>query len=150
MTPDPRPAPEHWPWPRPCASAAIFRGPTVLLAERAYGPKVGYWSFPGGKVKMGETASQAALREIAEETRLQVNIEGLLDLHDIVQRDEAGRVKGHYSLSVFYGTWVAGEPKAETDISDARFVPLSDVGSYRLTDGAARLIQLAASRLGLA
>ncbi|MGE0627492.1 MAG: NUDIX hydrolase [Hyphomicrobiaceae bacterium] len=139
-----------WPWPRPAASAAIFRGGSVLLAERASGPKKGSWSLPGGKVKLGETAAAAALREVREETGLDIRLEGLVDLHDVIVRDDSGTVTLHYCLSVFYGIWLSGEPVAATDISDARFVPIPDIGTYPLTDGATRFIHEAAQRLGLA
>lgn len=141
---NPAPA-QHWP--QAAASAAIFRGGSVLLAERGRGPRRGSWSLPGGKIEPGETARQAALREIREETGLEVRIAGLLDVHDAIIRDEAGRLTAHYLLAVFYGVWLGGEPLAADDISDARFVPLAEVESYPLTPGAARLIAAASKRL---
>lgn len=144
------PAPSQPAWPRPAASAAIFRGGTVLLAERGGGPRRGYWSLPGGKVEPGERALAAAVREIREETGLEVAIAGLLDVHDVIIRGHGGGLEAHYVLSVYYGTCDTGEPVAATDISDARFVPLAEVARYRLTEGAHRLIQEAASRLGVA
>jgi 8-oxo-dGTP diphosphatase len=136
-------------WPRGAASAAIFRGGMVLLAERGQGPGKGTWSLPGGKIEAGETAAAAAVREIAEETGLAVDIAGLLDVHDVMIRDGAGVLTGQYLLAVYYGTSAQGTPVAATDISDARFVPLAEIGRYRLTHGAVRLIREASKRLNL-
>lgn len=137
-------------WPRAAASAAIFRGSTVLLAERGNGPRRGVWSLPGGKIEAGETSREAALREIREETGLEVDLAGLLDVHNAIIRDAAGNLEAHYLIAVYYGTCRTGHPVAATDISDARFVPLDEVASYRLTEGAARLIVEASRRLNLA
>ena len=50
-------------WPRCAASAAIFRGSTVLLVQRSKGALRGLWSLPGGHIEAGETARAAAVRE---------------------------------------------------------------------------------------
>lgn len=137
-------------WPRAAASAAIFRGDRVLIAERGGGPRKGYWSLPGGKIEPGETAADAARREIREETGLEVSLLGLLDVHDVIQNGSDGGVEHHFVICVFYGTCHEGEPQAATDISDARFVTLEELPAYRLTGGASRLILEAHRRLGLA
>ena len=136
-------------WPRAAASAAIFRGRSVLIAERGHGPRKGVWSLPGGKVEAGETAADAARREIAEETGLAVDLHGLLDVHDVIIKDRSGSLSAHYLLAVYFGTSATGEPKAASDISDARFVTLAEAATYRMTDGAMRLILEASKRLNL-
>ena len=141
--------PELVEWPRAAASAAIFRGARVLIAERGSGPMKGSWSLPGGKIEPGEKAAAAAIREIKEETNLDVELAGLLDLHEIIRADAAGVVRFHYIIAVHFGTSLTGEPRAATDISDARFVTLSELGKYRLTDGAVGYIHEAYRRLGL-
>ncbi len=140
----------HVPWPRAAASAAIFRGERVLIAERGGGPRKGYWSLPGGKIEPGETALAAATREIHEETGLVVSLAGLLDVHDAIRAGADGTIEHHYIICVYYGTCDVGEPRAATDISDARFVTLAELADYRLTDGAVSLIREAHRRLGLA
>ena len=42
----------------------------VLLIERGIEPYKGDWAFPGGFLKMDETAEQGAQRELFEETGL--------------------------------------------------------------------------------
>lgn len=122
-------------------SAAVLRGNTVLLVQRAKPLLRGIWSLPGGHLEPGERAIEGAAREVLEETGVTASLAGLLDMHDVILRDPAsGELKVHYMLAVYYGTWVAGEPKAGSDVSDARFVPMSEVGRYRLTEGAEGVI----------
>jgi ADP-ribose pyrophosphatase YjhB (NUDIX family) len=52
----------------------------VLLTRRSIDPGRGLWTFPGGFVDFGESASDAAIRETWEETGLKVELIGLLDV----------------------------------------------------------------------
>jgi ADP-ribose pyrophosphatase YjhB (NUDIX family) len=130
-------------WPRPAASAIIFRGASVLIVERGKGAMPGTWSLPGGHIEPGEKARDAAARELFEETGLAVTLVGLVDVHDAIFRDGEGKLRAHYVLSVFWGRSEEGEPVAATDVRDARFVPVSEVDGYRMTPGAQDIIRRA-------
>lgn len=130
-------------WPRPAASAAIFRGDTVLIVERGKGAMPGTWSLPGGHVEPGETARATAVREIGEETGLAVTIHGLVDVHDAIIRNREGTLTAHYVLSVFWGRSEEGMPVAATDVLQARFVTLAEIDGYRMTPGAQAIIRRA-------
>lgn len=134
-------------WPRCGASAAVFRDGAVLLIERAKGALKGRWSLPGGHIEPGETAHAAAAREVLEETGVRADIVGLLDVHDVILRREDGTLLAHYLIAVFHGRWRSGEPSAGSDAAATRFVPVGDIDSYPLTDGAASLIRRAWARL---
>lgn len=131
-------------WPRCGASAAIFRGGEVLLIQRGKGAFTGLWSFPGGHVEPGETAREAARREVMEETGIDATIRGVLDIHDVILRDAARVLKTHYVISVFWGTWNAGEPVAASDSRAAAFFPLDRIGGVPMTDGMAGFVSRAA------
>ena len=131
-------------WPRCGASAAIFRGAEVLLVQRSKGAFEGLWSLPGGHIEPGETAQDAALREVREETGVAAQILGLLDVHDVIARSPDGGLVSHYVLAVYWGRWLSGEAKAASDSRDARFFALDDVDQLPLTRGAAALIARAA------
>jgi len=135
------------PWPRCAASAAIFRGDRVLLVERGSGALKGLWSLPGGHIEPGERAAAAARREVLEEARIEADIAGLLDIHDVVLRDASSHLLAHYLIAVFFGRWLAGEPVAGGDAASARFLALGDLADYPLTEGAASLILRAWKRL---
>ena len=130
-------------WPRCGASAAVFRDGAVLLIERAKGALKGRWSLPGGHVEPGEPARAAAVREVREETGVEADIQGLLDIHDVILRGPDGTLRAHYLITVFCGRWRAGEPSAGSDASAARFVRIGDIEGYPLTEGAAALIHRA-------
>ena len=130
-------------WPRPAASAVIFRGDTVLIVERGKGALPGTWSLPGGHIEPGETARDAAAREVGEETGLVVTLAGLVDVHDAIFRDGDGTLRAHYVLAVFRGDSLDGEPVAATDVRDARFVPLAEIDGFRMTPGAQGVIRRA-------
>ena len=64
----------------------------VLLVRRGGEPYKGQWAFPGGFLKMDETAEQGALRELREETGLQPSAIGQLGVFSDVHRDPRERV----------------------------------------------------------
>lgn len=87
------------------ALALVERQGRWLVSRRAPGRIfAGRWEFPGGKIELGETPDQAAVREVLEETGLQVTPVGRLEpviaehdgqnvvLHLICCRDQGGSV----------------------------------------------------------
>jgi 8-oxo-dGTP diphosphatase len=144
------PTPRTSTWPRCGASAAIFRRGEVLLVERGAGALKGLWSLPGGHIEAGEAARAAALREVREETGVEAEIAGLLDVHEVVRRSETGLLLAHYLLVVWYGRWTAGEPAAAADAAAARFVAIDAVDRLPMTEGASALIRRAWNMLQVA
>jgi len=112
--------------PRAAASACIFRGDAVLLVQRGKAPNLGRWSLPGGSIEPGESAIDAATREVAEETGIIVALTGVVDVNDVICRNETGTLTHHYVVTVFAG-FGTGEPSAASDAMTAAFVPLQNV-----------------------
>lgn len=129
------------------ASAVIFDRGSVLLVKRGRAPAEGFWSFPGGHICAGESAQEAARREVREETGLDVELAGSIGQRDI----ESTGAKGErlaYRLNVFTGVAAPGSiPQAASDAAEAKFVPLDELGQYRLTAGAEDIIRSAWSFL---
>ena len=126
---------------RPAAAAGVvcLRGAEVLLIRRGKPPRLGEWSLPGGRVEWGERAADAALRELAEETGVQAELLGLIDVVDGLFGDSH-----HYLLVDYAARWTAGEPRAGDDAADARFHPLANVAGLGLWSETVRIIEAAA------
>ena len=128
------------------ASIAVFKGDTVLLVERARAPFRGLWSLPGGSIEPGESASEAALRELKEESGTTAKIEGVVENVELAVTDEDGRPLT-WRLAMFYGRYAGGSLQPGSDASDANWVAIADLEKLSLTEGTASLIRLAARRI---
>ena len=83
-------------YPRPAVTAdciVITRDsePKVLLIQRGGEPFKGGWAFPGGFMNMDETTEQCAIRELKEETGLQISNIQQIGAYSKVDRDPRGR-----------------------------------------------------------
>lgn len=127
---------------------ALLKPGAVLLVRRAKPPAAGSWSLPGGAQELGETAEAAARRELREETGLDAGPMTLAANVDSIHRDDAGRVRFHYTILDFVAPWIGGEPMPGGDVSAAEFAPLDALGPYTLWDEAHRVIAVARRLLG--
>ncbi len=119
----------------------VFRGDEVLLVERTKPPIRNRWSIPGGAQEIGETVHEAALRELVEETGLEADIIGLIDVVDSITRDQDSRVQFHYTLVDFAAEWRSGEAVAADDVGAVRWVPLADLEAMGLWTETVRIIR---------
>lgn len=126
----------------------VLHGDAVLLVRRKKPPRPGHWSLPGGAQKLGETVFEAARREVREETGLEIEVTGLVDVVDFLERDERGRMRYHYTLVDIAAESGPGEPTPQGDVDDARWVPLRDIGTLGLWNETVRVIREAAQRRG--
>lgn len=110
----------------------IFHEDCVLLIKRGMEPSLGQWSIPGGAVCVGETLEEAVVREVFEETHLEVEVLTLAKVLERIFRDPEGRVVYHYVLVDFLCRCKAGELKSDSDAQDARFVSLRDLSGYQI------------------
>lgn len=124
-------------------------GGEVLLVRRGKAPNFGRWSLPGGAQEIGETAEQAARRELKEETGLSVGALHLITNVDSIQRDAAGRVRFHYTILDFAAVWESGEPVAASDVSETVWAPLDGLAPYEMWSEAHRVIAMARPLVGI-
>ncbi len=118
----------------------IFKGNQILLAERNRRPHGKMWSIPGGAQELGETVEEGAIREIMEETGLEIDLKGLVDVVNVISNDEAGDVQFHYTLVDFYADWVSGEAVADDDVSAVKWVGLEEIQHIELRPVTRRII----------
>jgi len=114
--------------------AIILDADKILLEKRRNSPGKGKWSIPGGLVDIGETVEEAVIREVKEETGLEVHDPRLVDVVNYVSLDEKGSVLYHYVIIDYLVTSSGGKPKAASDAEDLQWVPLLKVEEYDLTE----------------
>jgi ADP-ribose pyrophosphatase YjhB (NUDIX family) len=118
----------------------VCRADRVLLIQRGKPPRQGQWSLPGGVQELGETVAAAALREVREETGLDIALGPLIDVIDSVERDGDGRVRRHYTLIDFAARWRGGDPVAGDDALDARWFDAAALAGAELWPETRRVI----------
>ena len=123
--------------------AVIVQDGTVLLVKRKYEPLAGQWSLPGGAVEVGETLEACLIREMREETGLEVRVGPVIEVLDRITHDETGRVLYHFVL-VDYLCWpVGGALCASSDVAEAVFADSRCLSQYELTPAATAVVERA-------
>jgi mutator protein MutT len=120
--------------------AVIVDEGSVVLVRRGSEPLKGEWSLPGGAVEVGETLEACVVREMREETGLDVEVGPVIEVFDRITHDAAGRVQYHYVL-IDYLCWrVAGRLRPGSDVDEAVLASPDDLRRYSLTEKAASVI----------
>jgi 8-oxo-dGTP diphosphatase len=115
----------------PCVGAVIKDDQgRLLLIKRGHEPGAGLWSLPGGRIEPGETDAEALVREMREETGLEVQAGPLLG--SVRRPAPGGRVLDirDYAATITGGTLRPGD-----DAADARWVAPSELPSMPVTEG---------------
>ncbi len=112
--------------------SVIVDGNRVLLVRRANPPDAGYWGFPGGKIEFGETLTQAAERELTEETGLIGEATGVLTSVDAFDHGSDGGLVSHFVLIAVTCQWRSGTLRAGDDALEARWFALDEINDTQL------------------
>jgi len=125
----------------------IIDGDRVLLVKRAHEPLKGEWSLPGGAVEVGESLEAALIREVREETCLDVTVGPVVEVLDRIGRDATDRVEYHFVIVDYLCRVGAGTATCGSDAQEVRWVRRSDLASYHLTPAATAVIEKAFAML---
>ena len=110
---------------RPAAAVALFDSDgDILLLRRKDNDK---WTMPGGTLDFGESLTDCAIREVREETGLQIRITGLIgtytDPHILIAYSD-GEVRQEFTF--VYGAEIeSGELKIDNESKEATWVPIA-------------------------
>jgi len=122
-------------------AAIIVDNGEILLVKRANEPARGKWSPPGGVVELGESLVDAVRREVREECGLEIEVDGLLDVVEVVRRDSKGRIRFHYVILDYLAHPTGGELRPGEDASEVRWIPLRELENYEITQSLRKLVE---------
>ena len=128
-------------------SAAIFRDGRVLIVRRALPPSQGLHTLPGGVVELGETLERAVVREVREETNLDIEPLALVGYREAIARDADGRIERHFVILPFAARWIAGEIALNEELAEARWLLPSELSGLKTTEGLADIVAAAWQRI---
>jgi ADP-ribose pyrophosphatase YjhB (NUDIX family) len=125
------------------ASVAVLREGRILLAMRGKPPSEGLFYLPGGKVEVGETLGEAALRELREEVGVEAKLIGLIAPVEFIERDEKGHIRHHVVIAAHAARWVSGEPQTGPEAKEIRWITERDIADLPMTAGLTGILEQA-------
>ncbi len=109
----------------------------VLLIKRNQAPAKGLWSIPGGRLEPGESLVEACRREFYEETNLEVEVKHIVAVVD-------RRLEGFHYVIIDYCVQLVDDercvPIAQSDVAEAKWISLDDLGLYDVVVGLTEII----------
>jgi len=127
--------------PRVAVGAIVFKDGKVLLVKRGQPPADGLWAIPGGSVELGETLQAAAEREIREETTIVIRAKAPVFTFDTVEKDKKGDIRFHYVIVDLTADYIEGEPRAGSDVTEARWVSPSELEQLNVNRTTRKLLK---------
>ena len=113
---------------------------SVVLVKRRFEPLAGEWSLPGGVLELGETLEAGVVREIREETGLEVDVGPVVEVFDRIHVDDQRRVRYHFVLVDFLCRAAGGRLQHGSDVSAAVLADPDDLQAYGLNRKAIEVI----------
>jgi 8-oxo-dGTP diphosphatase len=120
--------------------AVVVREGSALLVRRGKPPLLGRWLVPGGTVELGETLVEALVREVREETAVEVEPVEVLAVLDRIERSGAG-VDYHYVIVDYLCRWVSGSARAGSDALEVAWARPAEMRRYEVPSEAAEIVE---------
>ena len=108
----------------------LYESDKIVLIRRKNPPYQGELALPGGFVDIGETVENACIREVREETNLNVTINNLIGVFSDPKRDPRG-----HTVTIAFLCEPADKksaPRAQDDAAALEFIPLSEISSLKM------------------
>lgn len=110
-----------YPDPKVAVAVIVAKEGKLLMNRRAIEPGMGGWTFPSGYVDSGEKVEEAALREVWEETGVEVSLDRLVGVYS--------RSGDPVILIVYAGRILRGEPRPGAEALEVGFFPPENLPS---------------------
>jgi ADP-ribose pyrophosphatase YjhB (NUDIX family) len=117
----------------PSVNAAVVNEEGDLLLIRR--TDNGNWALPGGAIDLGESVTQAAVRETLEETGIDCEVTGIVGIYSdprhVILYTSDGEVRQEFSI-VLTARALGGQPTPSSESSDVRWVPGTNLSQYAM------------------
>ncbi len=127
----------------------IDQGRTLLI-RRGSEPLLGEWSIPGGTLELGESLQEGVVRELLEETGIEVRVLDLIEVFDRVFPEDGAigaeakrKPRFHFVIADYLCERLGGEPRAGSDVTDVAFAREEELARFHLTETATRVLKKA-------
>src|SRR5690554_6567354 len=108
------------------ATAIIPYSSKILLIKQLTPPFIGYWALPGGRSELGETAKETIIREVKEETGLDVKV--VSNIGEYHERGIQEGIEYNYQPTCFVVKPVGGSLKRQDrEVSEIKLFELDDL-----------------------
>jgi ADP-ribose pyrophosphatase YjhB (NUDIX family) len=108
--------------PIPAAGAVIVQDNAILLVRRAHPPKIGWWSLPAGFMEWDEHPTRTTVRELKEETGLDVELTSLFEVYS-----GSDDCRNNAVLILYLARIAGGRIEPGDDASEVRFFSFDDL-----------------------
>lgn len=112
----------------------------ILLIRRGKEPMYGRWMVPGGTLEWGETLEAAAVREVLEETGIEIRIDGFVEIIEALTPGEAGF---HFVIMDYVASAIGGTLQAGSDALEATWFGAAALNDLDLTADLVSVIEKA-------
>lgn len=141
---DPRAYPDR---PYLAVSAAIILHGKVLIVRRGRAPAKDIFTLPGGAVEVGESIYDAVVREVQEETALDIVPVELAGYSEVILRDDEGEVERHFVVLCFAARLLSGTPMPNEEIAEMRWVAPDELRGLDTTEGLEQIVASAFEKI---
>lgn len=112
----------------------------ILLIRRGKEPMYGRWMVPGGTLEWGETLEAAAVREVLEETGIEIRIDGFVEIIEALTPGEEGF---HFVIMDYVASAIGGTLQAGSDALDAAWFGAAALSDLELSADLVSVIEKA-------
>ena len=105
--------------PKVAAVVLVYDGKRLLMVKRGVEPAMGRWAFPSGYVDRGEVVERAAVREVKEETGLDIELDRFVGIYSL----EGNPV----ILAVYSAHTIGGRMQAGHDAQEAAWFAVDEL-----------------------
>ena len=111
----------YYPNPAPTTAVIVEEKGKILLAKRSIEPKKGWWDTPGGFIEINESVEECTIREMKEETGLNVEFLKIIGSAPVEYEDKPTLTIGVHAKII------SGTIKPADDVASLHWIDLNEI-----------------------